>query len=180
MESGKPHLLKQAPPSAREPPPAFTISSASAGLTPSPVPAQSPPLGTIPARSPPTARFRAASRDSSRDVRRAVAAVARQRRARRAGRVGFSRAMGPRGLSPLLLVLLDCWASVNVQAVATQVVTTEGLSSTEAGPATPGSALSPRPPGTTRAPWPSSGPTPTPITDGGYQVPIPAVHSDPT
>ncbi|XP_017521463.3 tectonic-1 isoform X1 [Manis javanica] len=73
--------------------------------------------------------------------------------------------MGPRGLSPLLLVLLDCWASVNVQAVATQVVTTEGLSSTEAGPATPGSALSPRPPGTTRAPWPSSGPTPTPITD---------------
>ncbi|KAI5251886.1 Tectonic-1 [Manis pentadactyla] len=73
--------------------------------------------------------------------------------------------MGPRGLSPLLLVLLDCWASVSVQAVATQVVTTEGLSSTEAGSATPGPALSPRPPGTTRAPWPSSGPTPTPITD---------------
>ncbi|KAK2495228.1 hypothetical protein MC885_019456 [Smutsia gigantea] len=73
--------------------------------------------------------------------------------------------MGPRSLSPLLLVLLECWASVGVQAVVTPVVKTEGFNSTEAVPATPGPALSPRPPGTTRAPWPSSGPRPTLVTD---------------
>ncbi|KAF5929307.1 hypothetical protein HPG69_019328 [Diceros bicornis minor] len=73
--------------------------------------------------------------------------------------------MGPRDLPPLLLVLLDCWASGSAQAGATSAVTTEGLNSTEAALMTLRPALSPRPPETPRAPRPSSGPRPTPVTD---------------
>ncbi|KAM7050839.1 tectonic-1 [Molossus nigricans] len=73
--------------------------------------------------------------------------------------------MGRRGLSPLLLVLLDCWASVSAQAGTTLAGTTEGLNSTEPAPTTPGPASSARPPGSPRAPGPSSGPRPTPVTD---------------
>ncbi|EQB77372.1 hypothetical protein CB1_000340034 [Camelus ferus] len=73
--------------------------------------------------------------------------------------------MGPRGLLHLLLVLLDCWASVSAQAGATPVVTMEDLNSTEPAPTTLRPALSPRPPETSRAPRPSSGPRPTPVTD---------------
>ncbi|XP_036305203.1 tectonic-1 [Pipistrellus kuhlii] len=73
--------------------------------------------------------------------------------------------MGPRGLPRLLLVLLDCWASVNAQAGTTPVVTTEDFNSTEAAPTTPRPTLSARAPGTPRNPGPSSGPRPTPVTD---------------
>ncbi|XP_047615716.1 tectonic-1 isoform X2 [Phacochoerus africanus] len=73
--------------------------------------------------------------------------------------------MGQRGLPPLLLVFLGCWASVNAQAGATPVVTTEGFNSTEPAPTTLLPTLSPRPPETPRAPRPSSGPRPTPVTD---------------
>ncbi|PNJ82758.1 TCTN1 isoform 28 [Pongo abelii] len=74
--------------------------------------------------------------------------------------------MRPRGLPPLLVVLLGCWASVSAQTEATPAVTTEGLNSTEAALATFGTSPSTRPPGTPRAPGPSSGPRPTPVTDG--------------
>ncbi|XP_066227044.1 tectonic-1 isoform X1 [Saccopteryx leptura] len=73
--------------------------------------------------------------------------------------------MGLLSLPPLLLVLLDCWVSVSVQTGATLAVTTEGLNSTEPGPTTLRSALSPRTPGTPRVPGPSSGLRPTPVTD---------------
>ncbi|XP_072809000.1 tectonic-1 isoform X2 [Vicugna pacos] len=73
--------------------------------------------------------------------------------------------MGPRGLLHLLLVLLDCWASVSAQDGATPVVTMEDLNSTEPAPTTLRHALSPRPPETSRAPRPSSGSRPTPVTD---------------
>ncbi|PNJ82742.1 TCTN1 isoform 3 [Pongo abelii] len=73
--------------------------------------------------------------------------------------------MRPRGLPPLLVVLLGCWASVSAQTEATPAVTTEGLNSTEAALATFGTSPSTRPPGTPRAPGPSSGPRPTPVTD---------------
>ncbi|XP_047285492.1 tectonic-1 isoform X5 [Homo sapiens] len=73
--------------------------------------------------------------------------------------------MRPRGLPPLLVVLLGCWASVSAQTDATPAVTTEGLNSTEAALATFGTFPSTRPPGTPRAPGPSSGPRPTPVTD---------------
>ncbi|XP_045152678.1 tectonic-1 isoform X2 [Echinops telfairi] len=75
--------------------------------------------------------------------------------------------MGPRAFQPLLqvFVLLGRWAPVSTQTGATPVGTTEGLSSTEAAPATLGVSLSSRPPATPRAPDRSSGPRPTPITD---------------
>ncbi|XP_042819009.1 tectonic-1 isoform X2 [Panthera tigris] len=73
--------------------------------------------------------------------------------------------MGSPGLRPLLLVLLDCCASVSAQAAATPPVTTEGFNSTEAAWMTLRPALSPRPPGTPKAPGPFSGPRPTPVTD---------------
>ncbi|XP_027431113.1 tectonic-1 isoform X4 [Zalophus californianus] len=73
--------------------------------------------------------------------------------------------MGPQGLLPLLLMLLDCWASVSAQTRATPPVTTEGLNSTQAARTTPRPALSLRPPGTPKASVPSSGPRPTPVTD---------------
>ncbi|XP_033076510.1 tectonic-1 isoform X9 [Trachypithecus francoisi] len=73
--------------------------------------------------------------------------------------------MKPRGLPPLLVVLLSCWASVSAQTEATPAVTTEGLNSTEAALATFGPSPSTRPPGTPRAPGSSSGPRPTPVTD---------------
>ncbi|KAF0872136.1 TECT1 protein, partial [Crocuta crocuta] len=73
--------------------------------------------------------------------------------------------MGSPGLRPLLLVLLDCWASVSAQAAATLPVTTEGFNSTEAAWTTLRPALSPRPPGTPKAPGSFSGPRPTPVTD---------------
>nr|XP_025745540.1 tectonic-1 isoform X4 [Callorhinus ursinus] len=73
--------------------------------------------------------------------------------------------MGPQGLPPLLLMLLDCWASVSAQTGATPPVTTEGLNSTQAARTTPRPALSLRPPGTPKASVPSSGPRPTPVTD---------------
>uniref|UniRef100_A0A8D2FIE0 Tectonic family member 1 n=1 Tax=Theropithecus gelada TaxID=9565 RepID=A0A8D2FIE0_THEGE len=73
--------------------------------------------------------------------------------------------MRPRGLPPLLVVLLSCWASVSAQTEATPAVTTEGLNSTEATLATFGPFPSTRPPGTPRAPGSSSGPRPTPVTD---------------
>ncbi|XP_057602795.1 tectonic-1 [Hippopotamus amphibius kiboko] len=73
--------------------------------------------------------------------------------------------MGRWELPPLLLVLLDCWASVSAQAGATPVVTTEGLNSTKRAPTTLRPAVSPRPPETPRVPRPSPGLRPTPITD---------------
>ncbi|XP_008002899.2 tectonic-1 isoform X1 [Chlorocebus sabaeus] len=73
--------------------------------------------------------------------------------------------MRPRGLPPLLVVLLSCWASVSAQTEATPAVTTEGLNSTEAALATFGPFPSTRPHGTPRAPGSSSGPRPTPVTD---------------
>ncbi|XP_032166669.1 tectonic-1 isoform X2 [Mustela erminea] len=73
--------------------------------------------------------------------------------------------MGPLGVRPLLLLLLDCWASVSAQTRATPPVPTEGLNSTEAARTTPRPALSPRPFGTPKAPVPTSGPRPTPVTD---------------
>uniref|UniRef100_A0A8C0DA59 Tectonic family member 1 n=1 Tax=Balaenoptera musculus TaxID=9771 RepID=A0A8C0DA59_BALMU len=82
-----------------------------------------------------------------------------------ASRAGFRWVMGLWDLPPLLLVLLDCWASVSAQAGATPVVTTEGLYSTKPAPTTFRPAVSPRPHETPRAPRPSSGPRPTPVTD---------------
>ncbi|XP_006149391.1 tectonic-1 isoform X2 [Tupaia chinensis] len=73
--------------------------------------------------------------------------------------------MGPPGILPLLLVLLGCSASVSAQARATPAVATEGPYSTEAAAATLGPSLSPRPPGSSRTPGPSSGSRPTPVTD---------------
>ncbi|XP_039735367.1 tectonic-1 isoform X1 [Pteropus medius] len=73
--------------------------------------------------------------------------------------------MGLGVVPPLLLVLLECWASVSAQAGATVAVTTEALNSTEPAPMTFRPALSPKPPNTPRAPEPSSGPRPTPVTD---------------
>ncbi|XP_004395904.1 PREDICTED: tectonic-1 [Odobenus rosmarus divergens] len=73
--------------------------------------------------------------------------------------------MGSQGFPPLLLMLLDCWASVSAQTRATPPVTTEGLNSTQAARKTPRPALSLRPPGTPKASVPSSGPRPTPVTD---------------
>uniref|UniRef100_G1M5N0 Tectonic family member 1 n=1 Tax=Ailuropoda melanoleuca TaxID=9646 RepID=G1M5N0_AILME len=83
----------------------------------------------------------------------------------RGRRVGIRAAMGSQGFPPLLLMLLDCWASVSAQTRATPPVTTEGLNSTEAVRTTLRPALSPRPHGTPKAPVPSSGPRPTPVTD---------------
>ncbi|XP_057382799.1 tectonic-1 isoform X4 [Balaenoptera acutorostrata] len=82
-----------------------------------------------------------------------------------ASRADFRWVMGLWDLQPLLLVLLDCWASVSAQAGATPVVTTEGLYSTKPAPTTFRPAVSPRPHETPRAPRPSSGPRPTPVTD---------------
>ncbi|XP_059884015.1 tectonic-1 isoform X5 [Delphinus delphis] len=73
--------------------------------------------------------------------------------------------MGLRNLPPLLLLLVDCWASVSAQAGDTPVVTTEALSSTKPAPTTFRPAVSPRPHETSRAPRPSSDPRPTPVTD---------------
>ena len=76
-------------------------------------------------------------------------------------------AMGPRALPRLLLVLLDCWASVSAQAGTTPVVTTEGLNSTKPVPTTLRSVISSKPPEIPRASRPFSGPRPAPVTDGG-------------
>ncbi|XP_060026539.1 tectonic-1 isoform X2 [Lagenorhynchus albirostris] len=73
--------------------------------------------------------------------------------------------MGLRDLPPLLLLLVDCWASVSAQAGDTPVVTTEALSSTKPASTTFRPAVSPRPHETPRAPRPSSDPRPTPVTD---------------
>ncbi|XP_034872889.1 tectonic-1 isoform X3 [Mirounga leonina] len=73
--------------------------------------------------------------------------------------------MGPQRLPPLLLMLLDCWASVSAHTRAAPPVTTEGLNSTQAAGTTLRPALSPRPSGTPKAPVPSTGPRPTPVTD---------------
>nr|XP_030716179.1 tectonic-1 isoform X3 [Globicephala melas] len=73
--------------------------------------------------------------------------------------------MGLRDLPPLLLLLVDCWASLSAQAGDTPVVTTEALSSTKPAPSTFRPAVSPRPHETPRAPRPSSDPRPTPVTD---------------
>ncbi|XP_026980580.1 tectonic-1 isoform X4 [Sagmatias obliquidens] len=73
--------------------------------------------------------------------------------------------MGLRDLPPLLLLLVDCWASVSAQAGDTPVVTTEALNSTKPAPTTFRPAVSPRPHETPRAPRPSSDPRPTPVTD---------------
>ncbi|XP_067556967.1 tectonic-1 isoform X5 [Pseudorca crassidens] len=78
---------------------------------------------------------------------------------------GFRLVMGLRDLPPLLLLLVDCWASVSAQAGDTPVVTTEALSSTKPAPTTFRPAVSPRPHETPRAPRPSSDPRPTPVTD---------------
>ncbi|XP_055963120.1 tectonic-1 isoform X2 [Sorex fumeus] len=71
--------------------------------------------------------------------------------------------MGLRAVPPLLLVFLDCWASVCAQAGATPPGPTEALESTEAALTTVRPSLSPRPPATPR--HPTSGPRPTPVTD---------------
>ncbi|XP_033296853.2 tectonic-1 isoform X3 [Orcinus orca] len=78
---------------------------------------------------------------------------------------GFRLVMGLRDLPPLLLLLVDCWASVSAQAGDTPVVTTEALSSTKPAPTTFRPAVSPRPHETPRAPRPSSDLRPTPVTD---------------
>ncbi|XP_032458420.1 tectonic-1 isoform X2 [Phocoena sinus] len=78
---------------------------------------------------------------------------------------GFCLVMGLRDLPPLLLLLVDCWASVSAQAGDTPVVTTEALNSTMPAPTTFRPAVSPRPHETPRAPRPSSDPRPTPVTD---------------
>lgn len=132
------------------------------------------PLPARPAQAPPTASAsRIASRDTSRNAPRPAAVVARQHAVPADARAEFDAAMRPLGLLPLLLVLLDCWSSVSAQAATTLAVTAEGLNSTEPAPTTPGPAFSVRPPGTRRAPRPSSGPRPTPVTDGGYQGSVP-------
>uniref|UniRef100_A0AAA9RST6 Tectonic family member 1 n=1 Tax=Bos taurus TaxID=9913 RepID=A0AAA9RST6_BOVIN len=73
--------------------------------------------------------------------------------------------MGPRAVPRLLLVLLDCWASVSAQAGTTPVVTTEGLNSTKPVPTTLRSVISSKPPEIPRASRPFSGPRPAPVTD---------------
>ncbi|XP_012586477.1 PREDICTED: tectonic-1 [Condylura cristata] len=73
--------------------------------------------------------------------------------------------MGPRGVPPLLMVLLDCWASVSAQAGAAAAAATEGLSPTEAVPTTPRRSSASRPPGAPDTHAASSGPRPTPVTD---------------
>ncbi|XP_021531197.1 tectonic-1 isoform X2 [Aotus nancymaae] len=73
--------------------------------------------------------------------------------------------MRPRGIPLLLVVLLGCWASVSAQTEATPAVATEGLNSTETALTTFGPSPSTRPLGTPRAPGPTSGPRPTPVTD---------------
>ncbi|XP_029076972.1 tectonic-1 isoform X7 [Monodon monoceros] len=75
--------------------------------------------------------------------------------------------MGLRDLPLLLLLLLlvDCRASVSAQVGDTPVVTTEALNSTKPAPTTFRPAVSPRPHETPRAPRPSSDPRPTPVTD---------------
>ncbi|XP_033692777.2 tectonic-1 isoform X5 [Tursiops truncatus] len=78
---------------------------------------------------------------------------------------GFRLVMELRDLPPLLLLLVDCWASMSAQAGDTPVVTTEALSSTKPAPTTFRPAVSPRPHETPRAPRPSSDPRPTPVTD---------------
>ncbi|XP_024614440.1 tectonic-1 isoform X2 [Neophocaena asiaeorientalis asiaeorientalis] len=78
---------------------------------------------------------------------------------------GFCLVMGLRDLPPLLLLLVDCWASVSAQAGDTPVVTTEALNSMKPAPTTFRPAVSPRPHETPRAPRPSSDPRPTPVTD---------------
>ncbi|TKC50254.1 hypothetical protein EI555_000747 [Monodon monoceros] len=80
---------------------------------------------------------------------------------------GFRLVMGLRDLPLLLLLLLlvDCRASVSAQVGDTPVVTTEALNSTKPAPTTFRPAVSPRPHETPRAPRPSSDPRPTPVTD---------------
>ncbi|XP_002753049.2 tectonic-1 [Callithrix jacchus] len=73
--------------------------------------------------------------------------------------------MRPRGVPLLLVVLLGFWASVSSQTEATPAVATEDLNSTEAALVTFGHSQSTRPVGTPRAPGPTSGPRPTPVTD---------------
>uniref|UniRef100_A0A8I3W8W6 Tectonic family member 1 n=1 Tax=Callithrix jacchus TaxID=9483 RepID=A0A8I3W8W6_CALJA len=73
--------------------------------------------------------------------------------------------MRPRGVPLLLVVLLGFWASVSSQTEATPAVATEDLNSTEAALVTFGPSQSTRPVGTPRAPGPTSGPRPTPVTD---------------
>ncbi|XP_074258340.1 tectonic-1 isoform X2 [Saimiri boliviensis] len=73
--------------------------------------------------------------------------------------------MRPRAVPPLLVVLLGCWVSVSAQTEATPAVATEGLNSTEAALAPFGPSPSTRPLETPRAPEPTSGPRPTPVTD---------------
>ncbi|KAG8513228.1 Tectonic-1, partial [Galemys pyrenaicus] len=137
-------------------------------------PAPLPPFVDLLAQAPPCAlELSRGLATSSRNTLRPAAAVARQLAVPAAGRAGFGWTMGPRGVSPLLLMLLDCWASVSAQAGATPAARTEGLNSTEAVPTTPRPSLSSRPPGTPKTPKPSSGPRPTPVTDGGYQVSTP-------
>lgn len=137
------------------------------------VSAPAPPWQALSRPRPPPLRSRAASRDPSRNAPRRAATVARQRAVPAAARAAFSLAMGPQGVQPLLLLLLDCWASVSAQTRATPPVPTESLNSTEAARTTPRPALSPRPFGTPKAPVPTSGPRPTPVTDGGYEVVVP-------
>ncbi|XP_069922294.1 tectonic-1 isoform X4 [Oryctolagus cuniculus] len=71
--------------------------------------------------------------------------------------------MGLPGLRPLLLVLAGCWAAVRAQTSATPAATSDNF--TEAAPATLGPSVSPTPPGTSRAPEPSFGSRPAPVTD---------------
>ncbi|XP_077015955.1 tectonic-1 isoform X2 [Tamandua tetradactyla] len=73
--------------------------------------------------------------------------------------------MGPRGLWPLLLVLLGCWAPESARAGATPAVTTEVPTLTRAAPAILGASRSPEPIDTPRVPDPSSRSRPTPVTD---------------
>lgn len=78
--------------------------------------------------------------------------------------------MGPRAFPRLLLVLIECWASVSAQAGTipagtTPVVATEGLNSTKPVPTTLRPVLSSKSPEIPRASRPFSGPRPAPITD---------------
>uniref|UniRef100_A0A452EDC0 Tectonic family member 1 n=1 Tax=Capra hircus TaxID=9925 RepID=A0A452EDC0_CAPHI len=68
--------------------------------------------------------------------------------------------MGPRAFLRLLLVLLECWASVSAQAG-----TIPGLNSTKPVPTTLRPVLSSKSPEIPRASRPFSGPRPAPITD---------------
>uniref|UniRef100_A0AC11DW96 Tectonic family member 1 n=1 Tax=Ovis aries TaxID=9940 RepID=A0AC11DW96_SHEEP len=78
--------------------------------------------------------------------------------------------MGLRAFPRLLLVLIECWASVSAQAGTipagtTPVVATEGLNSTKPVPTTLRPVLSSKSPEIPRASRPFSGPRPAPITD---------------